>query len=326
MKTLISMMEPIGENYSAVLEEIAKMKEFATTRFGLDFHKNNYSEIDPNRENTHYGVFASRKYHIKSAYGFTDKTVSYREFEHEKDAIEEAKSRTEKNFDTHIRGIPIHGANNCPLTKGFIEDEQFKKIFIIAHEGFHNHCKINKLRLSLNLEEPIASWIGHKTAIGYLKEHNPEQIPLLEEMWEFYREEYKIVNHFREELEKLYIQWDRGRRHWNIYTKIDIENFRRDEIKKAQLILNKFKESEEESKVNNALLLCYENYATNFEVVESTLQGVTVKEYLSNPSKFNKQIADASHKAFVEREDRIDYKASIEIDNEVARQKEMAKC
>lgn len=328
------MMEPIGENYSAVLEEIAKMKEFATTRFGLDFHKGAYTEIDTGADQTStcYLVYASDETSIKSAsrvFGAWD--IPCHKFDTEKEAIEFAnRATTEYGCDTYYRSVDIHGSKDCQLSKEFLEQyNKHQKADVLFHEGFHNHCKINEIGLSSNLEEPIASWVGYKIAIEYLKENDPAQIPKLKKMRDKYKNIYEIINHFRHELKVNYMRLTTGRHYYDFYTGKDIEEFRKETFKRAEEKINSLPETNldfDKKPLNNAFFLCYENYATNSELVKRILEGVTVKDYLSKPDEFNKKIIEESHKAFRERENKIDYEASAGLDNERARQKEMATC
>jgi len=306
------------EDLEERIGEVKAIKRFGEDELGLRFGEQIFSEIKLDGQPFFYSVYASHTDRIESAFyrritrlpsrlgkflsrhpllkeipPLTAKLpllsqkikLPYEEYDTDKDAAEERKRELqEKGLDVLLFAGEGYGGTDCPIVRSTLEAEPARKAYIVLHEGFHlhswRHMKDGGVEIPIELEEPLGNYVGMQGATEYFREHNPELVDDGRQQYEEWSLIAEFVVRYHERLSECYSK--KGKEREEILREAREEAARLKDECTIPWIRKRLS-----SDINNAFFLRYITYSKHHSLVNETLEGVSLKDYLANPDKIN---------------------------------------
>lgn len=296
---IISGARPVNEflNDSAIpvsmkkkVRLVQEVKKFTVDSLGINPTENYTSVYDQKGKPVLWILTASKPYKLEEktwTFPFLG-TVSYKGFFNKELAVKESNELKENNWDTMIRtvdGWSTLGWFKDPILTGMLDRSTGRLVEVIIHELTHGTLFVKD---SIEFNENLASFIGHKGALKFLKYKFGDKSIQLQN----YIEEHEDIQLFEEHILRASNILDSV---YNTFT-ATMEDHEK-QIIKEQIIFSivssldtiqfnnrrKYRELFTDYFPNNAYFMSFRRYGSRQEVFEKEFRqdfGGNLKKYL----------------------------------------------
>ena len=256
----------ISENEKTKIRLVQQVKQFAESDLGLKATHNYTDYVPLGRDSVVYAVNASEKWQLKNFlwnFPFVG-SVPYKGYFNEPDALEEAKSLENKNYDTYVRGVSAYstlGYFRDSLLSSMTQYKDYDLVNTIIHETTHTTLYLEG---NADFNERLAVFVGNiGTERFYLMKEGPNS-PTLALIKNINEDELLFSRFIKRELEDLQV--------WYENSKSKDEEVRKNRLRQIQedflLQLKPQLKSEnyahfDKVKLNNARLMLYKTYLSD---------------------------------------------------------------
>ncbi|MCD6367678.1 MAG: aminopeptidase [Candidatus Aenigmarchaeota archaeon] len=214
-----------------------------------------------------------------------DYGIGYLFFKDKKEDAERFKDYlNEEGYDSMVYRAEAYGRGKCPITKALLESSKERISYAVIHEGFHDHLKVKNVKIPLEVEEPLADYVGLMGSLMFFKKEGLDTRRVRSGI-----EEYNLfsgfVNKYHDLLEEYYEKNESGH---------DGEKILEAARNKLSSLKGRLKNLDAAFKfpINNAFFFYFRNYTKNWPIVREYMKNVGIKRLLNDTEKVSEEILD----------------------------------
>lgn len=250
-------------------------KRFALENLGIS---QNPSFTTTGDFKTYFIVYASRHDRIESVLG----EWSNEPFDNPEECNRRENELQSQGNDTLQMTWETKGSNDCPITSSMTKISKTRLIYLVFHENWHIHCRLNEIKLQPNIEEAAGDCFAYQAALLYC-DSNPQLKGNMKRDFMEWLQFYEFANKHTERLEAAYKT--------GVSAASEILQAARAEAKEiSSRIISKEVRQRLNLPINNAFFVRVKYYAPMALSVYSALKDIHPKEYTTNKIRLSEAL------------------------------------
>lgn len=221
-------------------------------------------------------VYASKKDEIKSVLGKYGNNT----FDNPKECQELEDKLKRKGHDTLQMTWEACGIVDCPITSAMINASKTRLTYLVLHENWHIHSRLNKINFPLCIEEAIGDCFAKRGALLF-HSSNPQMQAQIKKDFEEWQQFFAFANKYLPMLNEAYTNDFSQAREM-------LKNAKQEADELVKDITSKEIKQRFQLPINNAFFLRASYYAPYVTPVYERLKDVHPREYTTDTKLLRK--------------------------------------